>query len=209
MSFLVLALLLGIKHSFDPDHLLAVSNLLARSKSLKETARMGISWAFGHMATAVIVTSLLFAFREHLAPILEHFELLVAAMLILLGVISLRQVHMHKHAHAGLMHEHLHIHDDHKHLHKHMFGIGIIHGLASNDELLVLITATLGLASFIEIIAGIVMFSAGVVAGMLLFSLVLTYPLIKSSSRKIVKLVNVIAGVLSIGYGAAILLSLA
>jgi len=105
------------------------------------------------------------------------------------------------------MHEHLHIHDDHKHLHKHMFGIGIIHGLASNDELLVLITATLGLTNFAQIITVIIMFSAGVILGMMLFSLVLTYPLI--NNEKIGRLVNVIAGVLSIGYGTAILLGLA
>ena len=38
-------------------------------------------------------------------------------------------------------------------------GIGIIHGLASNDELLLLLTLSLGLASFLDIFVGLVIFT--------------------------------------------------
>ena len=206
LDFLILALLLGIKHSFDADHLLAVSNLLIRSKSLRQTVKMGVSWALGHMITAVIITALLFAFRGSLSPILENFEMLVALMLILLGVVSLRQttLHLHAHSHDGSKHKHLHDHDD-RHMHKHMFGVGIIHGLASNDELLVLITATLGLSSFVGITLGIAIFSLGVIIGMTGYSMLLTYPLIKISRESMSNAVNGIAGVLSLAYGLLLL----
>ena len=204
-DFFLLALLLGIKHSFDADHLIAVSNLLAKSQSLKQTVKMAASWASGHMITAVIITAILFVFRDALSPILEHFEILVALMLIFLGVVSIRQVgmHFHAHRHGGLEHEHLHGHDGN--VHKHMFGIGIVHGLASNDELLVLITATLGLSSFLSITAGIAVFSAGVIIGMIAYSLLLAYPLIRISREGISRAVNAVAGSLSLVYGLLLL----
>ena len=35
VSFAVLALLLGFKHSYDTDHIVAVANLVRKSKSLR------------------------------------------------------------------------------------------------------------------------------------------------------------------------------
>ncbi|MFH1750858.1 MAG: hypothetical protein ABH863_04215, partial [Candidatus Micrarchaeota archaeon] len=65
-EFLPLALFLGIKHTFDADHLVAVSNLLARAKSVMAAMKLGISWAFGHMLTAAILTAVIFQIKEPL-----------------------------------------------------------------------------------------------------------------------------------------------
>ena len=66
--FIVLAVALGFKHSYDADHLVAVSNFLARSTSLRKTTLMSMSWAAGHMATASIITVLLYFGREVFFP---------------------------------------------------------------------------------------------------------------------------------------------
>ena len=66
LFFLGLALALGFKHSYDADHLVAVSNLLVRSHDLRRTALMSVSWALGHMLTASGITVILFVFRETL-----------------------------------------------------------------------------------------------------------------------------------------------
>src|SRR3972149_3109893 len=90
LLFLGLALALGVKHSYDADHLVAVSNLRTRSKNLRRTIAMSVSWALGHMLTASGVTLILFVFREaFLAQFLAIFELAVAAMLIAIGLVSL------------------------------------------------------------------------------------------------------------------------
>src|SRR3989344_2230524 len=185
-EFLPLALFLGIKHSFDADHLVAVSNVLTRARSIKASLKLGMSWAIGHMFTATIITILLFSFKDSILPlILERFETIVAFMLIALGLWSLwsaRVFHRHRHAHEGKRHEHIHLHlktakSDHSH--RHIFGIGIIHGLASNDELLILLTASLGASSLLEMVTGVAVFSLGVVIGMAVFSLIFTLPFLK------------------------------
>lgn len=209
IDYAVLALLLGIKHSFDADHLLAVSNLLARVRSLKQAALMGLSWAAGHMVTATALTAILFVYKNtFLTGFLDKLEVLVALMLIVLGAISLAQaggLHAHAHKHGREKHTHSHIADEDKHLHKHMLGIGVVHGLASNDELLVLITGSLALTSLADVIAGVALFSFGVVIGMVAYSLALAYAIVKTRKEQFANAINLLAGVLSIAYGIALL----
>src|SRR5207249_3381779 len=69
-AFMVLALALGFKHSYDAHHLVAVSNLITRSGSVRKTSLMSASWAAGHMVTAAISTVLLYTFRP---PVLTEF----------------------------------------------------------------------------------------------------------------------------------------
>ncbi|MBI3050862.1 hypothetical protein HYY74_00205 [Candidatus Woesearchaeota archaeon] len=210
LGFILLALFLGFKHSFDADHLLAVSTLLPKASSIRHAFLMGLMWAFGHMVTAIAVTFLLFSFRDFLSPVLEKFELLVALMLVGLGAISILQsgiVHAHRHRHEKAEHAHVHEKGFH-HVHRQMFGVGIIHGLASNDELLVLITATLGVSTFALAALGVAIFTAGVVAGMAVFSMLLAYPLVRARQEALLKGFYLISGLLSIGYGLWMLAAL-
>ncbi len=219
-QFAVLAFFLGLKHSFDADHLIAVSNLLSRAKSVRNSVKMSISWAAGHLLTATAITVMLFVFKDELLPlILDKMEILVALMLIsigLLGILNSRVWHSHEHTHDDETHPHWHIHiagqspglQNHPktdHSHKHMFGIGIVHGLASNDELLMLLTVSLGLSSLLEMVFGVFVFSVGVVVGMVAFGLLFTYPLIKMESARISQFVNLAVGTVSVVYGAILL----
>lgn len=207
-SFGILALALGFKHSYDADHIVAVSNILRTSTSIKNALKISISWAAGHMLTAAMVTILLFTLKDSILPlILGHFEKAVGFMLIALGIYSISstfKMHSHDHIHDGIMHRHFHLHkraEKHRHYHKHILGIGIIHGLASNDELLMLFTASLGITTLEGVIAAIGIFSIGVVLGMLLFAAIFTYPLIKFSSAKLYKVISFLTGGTSVTYG--------
>jgi len=208
-----LALLLGIKHSYDPDHLLAVSSLLTRTRSVKQTVKITLSWVGGHTITAGVITVLLFTGQSFLSSYLENFELLVGIMLIALVVISLRPsivFHKHEHDHPNVTHSHGHIHSTEKesHYHKHMFGIGVIQGLASNDELLVFFTLSLTLTTLAAILVGIVIYGFGVAIGMIAYGFVMSYPLLKSRNKKIKDFVTIGCGILSIIYGALIILQI-
>lgn len=211
----LMALLLGLKHSFDADHLLAVSNFLVKARSTVHAAKIALSWAVGHMLTATIITAALFIFKDaFLSVFLERFELAVAVMLIILGALSLyrmRIFHAHSHTHRESVHSHTHIHlkkNREDHTHRHMFGIGIIHGLASNDELLILITAMLGITTFAGAAVGIAMFSIGVAAGMIAFSTALAYPIIKAHRTVVMEVMNCIIGLTSIAYGTVMIASM-
>ena len=213
ISFMVLALMLGFKHSYDSDHLIAVSNILRNVDSVKSSMKIGFSWAVGHMLTATIITIILFIFKESfLNNVLPNFERIVGLILIVLGILSLMDFfgfHSHTHSHKYIVHSHPHIHikknDDNTHSHMHMFGIGIVHGLASNDELLMLFTASLAVTSLGGLIAALGFFSFGVVLGMALFTVVFSYPLIRLHSKKIYKFVSFGTGSIGVFYGAFML----
>lgn len=216
LLFILLAVALGFKHSYDADHLVAVSNLIARSPGIRSTTVMSVSWAAGHMLTASIVTVLLFASREaFLRDWLEPLEAAVAVMLIALGALSLaweygvlpKFAHRHRHRHDRETpeHEHAHVHLLRRE-HGAMFGIGIVHGLASNDELLILFVSALSVTSLVGLLAGVAVFSAGVVIGMISFGLALTYPMKRWDSARVRRGVALVAGILSIAYGVLILL---
>lgn len=213
LSFALLAFVLGFKHSYDTDHLIAVSNLLRKSRSFASSVRLGISWAAGHMLTATIVTTLLYFFRESLLHRwLAGFEKVVGVMLIVLGLLSLKDAlfkHSHTHRHGELAHSHAHLHgrESSRHDHRHIFGIGIIHGLASNDELLLLFTASLGVTTLGGILAGVGIFSLGVVLGMVLFSLFFSFPLIRLRGDLFQRIISFAAGSIGIFYGILMLLS--
>ena len=54
---LAVAVLLGLRHATDPDHLAAVSALVAggRERATRRAGRLGLAWGLGHAADAVRV----------------------------------------------------------------------------------------------------------------------------------------------------------
>ena len=208
-AFMILALALGFKHSYDADHLVAVSNLITRSGSVRKASLMSVSWAAGHMLTAAIITVLLYTFgRALLSDFLGHVELLVAVMLLVIGMVGLlwefNLFHVHEHWHGLVQHRHFHTWL-HGHLTKHgehktMFSIGIVHGIASNDELLYLLVVALSVATLGGLLLGVAVFSIGVVAGMILFSIGMNYPILRWGSGSMRRVVNTVVAILSIVY---------
>ena len=84
--------------------------------------------------------------------------------------------------------------------------IGVLQGLASNDELLILLAFTLGLNSLSLVLVGIVVFSLGVMVGMIAWSSLMNLPKIKGSQKKIIKWLNISIAIIAILYGVYILL---
>ncbi len=193
-EFALLAFGLGLKHSFDTDHLVAVSNVFAKVRSIKQAFSISLRWAFGHMLTASVITVLLFVFRDSFLPIiLGYFEFFVALLLVALGALSVHHAFFAKESVFDYDHPHEH--------NKRAFGIGIIHGLASNDELLVLLTVSLGLSSISDALFGLGIFTMGVVAGMCLFAFLCSIPFIAVHSRRFHQALHGVIGIISMGYG--------
>lgn len=107
----LIAIILGIKHSLDADHVVAISSILLRAPTMKKSITLSISWALGHMLTASIITFLLYTFKEvFLEKLLGSFEFIVAIMLIIIAVMTVAWefniITLGKHSHG-------HLHDDH------------------------------------------------------------------------------------------------
>ena len=121
LVILSLGLLLGVRHATDPDHIIAVSTIVSRERSLAGAARIGALWGLGHTATIMAVGVPLILFRWTISPKLgATMELAVALMLIVLGLASLIDVRRSGSPNAS--HSHLHQHGDRIHRHPHGHG---------------------------------------------------------------------------------------
>lgn len=201
----LLAFLFGAKHAFDADHVVAVSTFMNRPSAGK-ALKLSMSWSLGHLVTAAAITILLFTFKDFfLSQYLGSFEALAGIMLIALGFLAFRNIkklHTHTHLHNGVKHSHPHLHSKKGHKHKHLLGVGIVHGLASNDELL-LVMLSLGLSSVLGLVAGLLVFGLGVIVGMAGFSLM--FSTAGKAGLRAQKLLAGGSGVASVLYGIFLL----
>lgn len=175
--------LLGIKHALDADHIAAVSTIVSRNKSIKESSLVGMFWGFGHaialLAIGFIILLLKIAIPEKIAL---SFELIVGIMLVLLGINLLMQiykdkVHVHKHNHGKEKHIHFHTHKhtrQHSHTHSSSLYIGLLHGLAGSAALSLLVLSTIN--SIWLGLLYILIFSIGSIMGMMLISSIIAIP---------------------------------
>lgn len=90
VSIILLGLFLGMRHSTDADHVVAVSTIVSRQGSIRSSATIGLLWGLGHTITIFLVGSAIIVFGVVIPPRLGlSMELCVALMLILLGVLNL------------------------------------------------------------------------------------------------------------------------
>ena len=83
-------LLLGIRHSTDPDHVVAVSTIVAKQGSIRHAALIGTFWGLGHTLTIFVVGGLIILCGVVIPPRLGlAMEFSVGMMLILLGGLNL------------------------------------------------------------------------------------------------------------------------
>jgi ABC-type nickel/cobalt efflux system permease component RcnA len=218
---------LGIKHSLDVDHVAAVSSLLLRSPKITHTIKMAIYWSLGHTITAGILTIILFLMKDvFLTSFLAGFELIIAIMLIAIGIItiileSIKKPKSHSHSHTHHFHffkkaHHNHPENNHPHNGNRVLRInnnqvaivliGVLQGLASNDEMLIILAFTLNLTNLFLVLIGIVLFSLGVTIGMIGWSSLINLPKVKGKQEIIIKWLNISIAILAIVYGTYLLL---
>jgi high-affinity nickel-transport protein len=88
-----LGLILGMRHSTDADHVVAISTIVSKQRSIRNAALIGSVWGLGHTITIFIVGALIILFGVEIPPRLGlSMEFSVALMLILLGVLNLTGV---------------------------------------------------------------------------------------------------------------------
>src|SRR5258708_10651815 len=106
------ALLLGFRHAFEPDHLAAVTTLASRQGRLVDACRLGLVWALGHTASIAVVALVMIALGVHLpARLFPAADVLVGVLLVGLGAAAIvRYV-------RGRWHMQLNAHDAGRHLH--------------------------------------------------------------------------------------------
>jgi len=120
VSIVLLGFFLGMRHATDPDHVIAVTTIVARQRRVGAAALIGVLWGIGHTLTIVAVGGAIIVFGVVIPPRLGlTMELSVALMLILLGLLNVAgimrwitgtvtPVHVHPHRHGESVHGHAH-----------------------------------------------------------------------------------------------------
>jgi ABC-type nickel/cobalt efflux system permease component RcnA len=160
---LLVSLALGLRHATDPDHLAAVTTLIASEKDGRVTRKagsMGFSWGLGHGTSLVLIGLPLVLLGRYLpGPVQQAAEALIGVIISLLAARLLfrwrrRHFHAHTHSHDGEpVHRHVHSHEsDTSHEHTHYvslrtplssYGIGLVHGIGGSGGLTLLLLSTI------------------------------------------------------------------
>ena len=127
LAILAIGFLLGMRHATDPDHVVAISTIVSRERSILRAAFIGVLWGIGHTLTILLVGAGIILFGLSIPPRVGlTMEFSVGLMLILLGLLNLTGVmkwmsEKFSPAHPKVTggHAHLHGHGPHLHLHWH------------------------------------------------------------------------------------------
>jgi len=93
VSVILLGVFLGVRHSTDADHVVAVSTIVSRQGSIRGSVTIGLLWGLGHTLTIFFVGSAIIVFGVVIPPRIGlSMEFCVALMLILLGALNLTGV---------------------------------------------------------------------------------------------------------------------
>ena len=233
ISILILGITIGLIHSTDGDHILALSTLSRDYRKSLKNFWIGISWGLGHSTPLMILGIVILLAKQSILDlylkISIYMEILVGIMLIFLGIqvfwkIYSGNFHIHTHEHGKK--QHAHFHGSHKHksslnndhyANKHWgfpelipffqpksYLIGIVHGLAGSAAIILII-----LPDTENTILGLFFlfsFSFGTILSMSIIAFTLSFPFsfIKNSNR--VKDIFIsITGLLSIILGLGLL----
>ena len=130
LAILTIGFLLGMRHATDPDHVIAVSTIVSRERSILKAALIGILWGCGHTITVVAVGAAIILFGMAIpARVGLTMEFSVGLMLILLGVLNLTGAmrwlsQKFSPSHPKVTGDHAHVHEHHSHLHLHWHSHG-------------------------------------------------------------------------------------
>ena len=206
------AVVLGLRHASDPDHLAAVTTLIAsgRERAARRAARLGFAWGLGH-ATSLFVFGLPVVLYSAYLPkaVQSAAETTVGILIVALAVLLLVRWH------RGLFHEHHHDHagDEHAHMHSRLrahghprtrsargaFAIGLVHGMGGTAGVGVLLLAAI--RSHVLAVTALALFAFCTAVSMALLSTGLGLTLGTARARRSFARIAPALGVVSLAFG--------
>ncbi len=220
-SFLFIGIVLGVKHAFEPDHVLTISQFTQKETNFIKVIGLSIFWSIGHSTILFVIAIVYFALGIELPEfVMKIAESLIGLILIFLGGFALfklyyKKIHIHSHKHdSEKNHFHLHGHknsEEHKHQHikkslLRLLLIGCIHGLAGSGAFIGL-SIIINTTDFTSLILKLTLFAIGTTIGMSLFGAFFYFLLnrIKDKSNFIFKILTLITNILCCAYGVFLL----
>lgn len=222
LAILALGFFLGMRHATDSDHIVAVTTIVSREKSIRAASLVGALWGVGHTLTILLVGGAIVLFGIVFPPRVGlTMELSVAVMLVVLGAMNVagfrHEMKKLQPARAGEAVVTSDAHDEHE-LHRHwplgsvsrIVGysaalrsvvVGTVHGLAGSAAVALLVLTTIRDSRWAVLY--LFLFGIGTIAGMMLITSALAVPLVHTARRfpNWNRHIGWVTGVLSVGFG--------
>ncbi|HYI19457.1 MAG TPA: hypothetical protein VD836_12155 [Solirubrobacteraceae bacterium] len=149
------SILLGLRHATDPDHLAAMTALIAghRGPTPREAARLGATWGFGHATTIVACGVPIVLFDAYLPDAVQRSAETAVGLIIISLAIALLARRRRCVVHAPDRHPHVDVHasgSDHaperpavERTALQAYGLGLLHGIGGSAGIGLLLLASI------------------------------------------------------------------
>jgi len=207
LLLVVVAILLGLRHASDPDHLAAVTTLIAsrKERGARSAGVLGLAWGSGH-ATSLFAFGLpIVLYKAYLPESVQRAaETTIGFVIMALAVwllVRWRGGAFSSHVHDGARHSHEdgHVHPRRTRSPGQAYGIGLVHGMGGSAGVGVLLLASI--SNRTVAVAALGLFAICTALSMTLlssgFGLTLSHPAV---SRAFTRLAPVI-GIASLAFG--------
>jgi len=190
LAIAALGFFLGMRHATDADHVIAVTTIVARHRSVRSAAWIGALWGLGHTLTILVVGGAIILFGWVIPPRVGlSMELSVGLMLVALGIMNLTGTWQGIQGALGLTQL------------VRPLVVGIVHGLAGSAAVALLVLAALQSTSWSLLY--LLVFGVGTIAGMMLFTAGISIPFALSGRQftRLNRSLRIASGALSLGFG--------
>ncbi len=195
VALLGLALALGLRHAADPDHIVAVTAITARTKRVFPAMWLGVVWGLGHTVTLFTVGAAIILFNLVVPPRVGlTLELAVGLALVAIGLLNLSAPTREDAMGSEGKRERIPA--------WRAFFVGLVHGLAGSAAVALLVLATVRDPRWAG--AYLLIFGLGTLAGMALITTGLATPLTAASERwpRFGQSARLVTGAISLFFGA-------
>jgi hypothetical protein len=189
----VVAILLGLRHATDPDHLTAVSTLVASDRTdTRGAGRLGLAWGLGHATTLFAFGLPIVLYRSYLPEAVQAAaEALIGLVIVALAIRLLlrwRQTRCGtgRHPHPGRSP-------------LQAYGIGLVHGIGGSAGVGVLLLASI--PDHVEAVAALALFASFTAVSMSLASTSFGWMLSRGAVQRSYVSVAPVLGALSLAFG--------
>lgn len=222
---LAAAVLLGLRHATDPDHLTAVATLILSEPDAHAAGRaraLGLAWGLGHATTLFALGLPVVLFGRLLPPrVAQVAEVLIGIVIMALAARLLWRwrnggLHSHEHRHDGRAHSHphahVHPHHDRAGAHRHghddalgrspreAYGVGLVHGVGGSAGVALLLLA--GIEDQAAGLAALALFALFTAVSMAVASTLAGWGLARRGVRRRLRALTPVLGSLSLSFGA-------
>ena len=158
----VVAILLGLRHASDPDHLAAVTTLVTNGRG--GATRLGLTWGLGHASSLVVLGVPIILWKAYLPDRVEQ----SAEVTIGLVIVALALWLLVRWRRGAFAHGHAHLRVPPRRTPVQAYGIGLVHGIGGSGGVGVLLLAAIH--SHAVALAALVLFAACTAISMAILS---------------------------------------